>query len=151
FHCSPNPILKFQALAAAPTQIDQAIAHYHAATARFAGNLRLHTMLGNMAIKQLGSEPEILRQVVRAMANVPDGPSANVSEAQSRILCRLLEAEAAARLDLPDDAAIALERAVVLATSATLPEGARAWATREIARVRDLLPAAAPERQTTRK
>ncbi|QSQ62239.1 hypothetical protein [Xanthomonas translucens] len=92
-------ILKFQALAAAPTQIDQAIAHYR---------------LANLAIKQLVGEPEILRHVVQALASVSDGPAASVGEEQSRILCRLLEAEAAARLDRPDTAAIALEHAVVL-------------------------------------
>ncbi|MCT8308745.1 hypothetical protein NYQ51_17115, partial [Xanthomonas translucens pv. translucens] len=105
-------ILKFQALAAAPTQIDQAIAHYRAATARFSTDLRLQTMLANLAIKQLVGEPEILRHVVQALASVSDGPAASVGEEQSRILCRLLEAEAAARLDRPDTAAIALEHAV---------------------------------------
>ncbi|MFA1791637.1 hypothetical protein [Xanthomonas campestris] len=144
-------ILKFQTLAGAPTQIDEAIAHYRVATTRFADNLRLHTMLGNLAIKQLGGEPEMLRQIIQAMASVSDGAAASVGEEQSRILCRLLEAEAAGRLDRPDDAALALERAVVLATSTTLPDTALAWAARQIDRVRDLLPVVAQDRQSTRE
>lgn len=144
-------ILKFQALAAAPTQIDQAIAHYRAATVRFPTDLRLQMMLGNLAIKQLAGVPEILRHVVQALASVSDGPAASVGEEQSRILCRLLEAEALARLDQPEEAASALARARLLAMSSTLPEAARAWATREIGRVCDLLPAAAQDRQTTRE
>ncbi|MBZ2491678.1 hypothetical protein IPS94_21740 [Xanthomonas perforans] len=132
-------ILKFQALAAAPAEVNQAVAHYRAAVARFPTDLRLQTMMGGAALTQLGSEPEVLWLVFQAMAGISDGPADNAGEQQSRIQSRLLEAEAAARLDRPEDAVIALERAAVLSRSTALPESARGWATREIKRVRKLL------------
>ncbi|CAD1798224.1 hypothetical protein XSP_004125 (plasmid) [Xanthomonas euroxanthea] len=134
-------ILKFQALAAVPAEVDQAVAHYRAAAARFPDDLRMQTMLAGAAIKQLRDWAEVLDLVADAMAAISDGPAADVAEAQSRILCRLLEAEAAARLERPDQAKVALERATVMAMSATLPEAASVWATKEIERVRGLLPA----------
>ncbi|PPT93954.1 hypothetical protein XarbCFBP7408_20795 [Xanthomonas arboricola pv. guizotiae] len=144
-------ILKFQALAAAPAEVDQAVTHYRAAAARFPADLRLQTMLGGAALTQLGSEPEALWLVLQAMAGISDGPAESLGEQQSRIQCRLLEAEAAARLNRPEDAVVALERAAVLSGSAVLPERAKAWATREIERVRKLLSPKRQDSQTMRE
>lgn len=131
-------ILKFSLLAAHPKQSDAAIDYYRKVAGRFRENLRVQSMLAGTAIRQLGERPEALQVLMEAIATVGDGPSANVRETAHRIYCRLLEAEAAARLGHTEQATKLLNRANVLTRTGNLPVSELEWTIAEIERVRKL-------------
>ncbi len=131
-------ILKFSLLAAHPKQSDAAIDYYREVAGRFRENLRVQSMLAGTAIRRLSECPEALQIAMEAIATVGDGPSANVHETAHRIYCRLLEAEAAARLGHTEQATELLDRANVLTRTGNLPTSELEWTNAEIERVRKL-------------
>ncbi|AYM14660.1 MULTISPECIES: TlpA family protein disulfide reductase [Agrobacterium] len=131
-------ILKFSLLAAHPKRSDAAIDYYREVAGRFRENLRVQSMLAGTAIRQLCGHPEALRTAMRAIAMVADGPSANEHETAHRIYCRLLEAEAAARLGQTEEATELLHRANVLTRDGNLPAPQQDWTSAEIGRIRKL-------------
>lgn len=132
-------ILKFSLLAAHPRKIHVAIDYYIEVARRFRENLRVQSMLAGTAIRQLGECPQALQVAMEAVATVGDGPSANVHETASRVYCRLLEAEAAARLGHTEQVAALLIRVKVLTGAEDLPASLLEWTNAEIERVRKLL------------